>query len=68
MPRKYNLASKSDMRKFEKDLRKDFKSAIIHSKHEITCDQCGHKFSARIGENVCPYCNKTFKLEFDMYL
>lgn len=70
MPRKYNLGSKSDMRRFERDLKKSVmdqaKSSIMHNTHEITCPNCGNKFNARIGSNICPHCKKSIDLQLDM--
>lgn len=70
MARKYNLGSKSDMRRFERDLKKSVieqaKDSITNSTHEIKCPNCGNTLNARIGSNTCPHCHKSIDLTLDM--
>ena len=70
MSKKYNLGSKSDMKRFERDLEKSLmnqaRSSIMQGTHEVTCPCCGNRFGARIRSNVCPHCRKTIDLQLDM--
>lgn len=70
MAKKYNLGSKSDMRRFERDLKKSVmdqaESAIRRSSHEVVCPNCKRSFSAHIGSNTCPFCKQLIYLQLDM--
>lgn len=70
MGKKYNLNSKSSMRKFARDLEKNVmaqaKSTILNGTHQITCPNCKHTFGAHVGKNICPFCRKTVDLTLDM--
>ena len=52
MARKYNLGSKSDMRRFERELKKSVmdqaKTSIMRGTHKVTCPHCGHNLNAHI--------------------
>ncbi len=69
MAKKYNLLSKSDMRRFSRDLEKSVKQqasdAIKKSLHEFTCPSCNRKFQVRVGANTCPHCGQCIDLKFD---
>lgn len=69
MSKKYNLLSKSDMRRFSRDLEKSVRQqasdAIQKSLHEFTCPSCGKKIQVHIGANTCPYCGQKIDLKFD---
>ena len=55
MARKYNLGSKSDMRRFERELKKSVmdqaKTSIMRGTHKVTCPHCGHNLNAHIGSS-----------------
>lgn len=69
MAKKYNLFSKSDMRRFSRDLEKSVKKqasdAIKNSLHEFTCPNCNRKLQVHVGANTCPYCGQRIDLKFD---
>lgn len=69
MAKTYNLLSKSDMRKFQKDLEKtvmnEAKSAAMKSKHEILCPHCDSEITVRAGKNICPHCRNTVDVTLD---
>lgn len=60
MARKYNIFSKSDMRRFQRDLQRDlehdFKKAINTATYQHVCHGCGRTFNVKVGQNYCPYC------------
>ena len=70
MARKYNLGSKSDMRRFERELKKSVmdqaKTSIMRGTHKVTCPHCGHNLNAHIGSNTCPHCKQLIHLNLDI--
>ncbi len=70
MAKKYNLFSKSDMRKFQQDLEKsvikESKSAILKSKHDIKCPNCSRNVNAPVGKSRCPYCHNEININLDI--
>ncbi len=54
----YELGNKSDMKRFMKDLEKEVIKDIESQLKNYRCPSCGHRFSAEIGENVCPSCHQ----------
>lgn len=70
MPKKYNLNSKSDMRKFQKDLENSIldsaRKSVSLGRYDINCPHCKMLFSAKKGMNVCPHCRKTVDLKLDI--
>lgn len=70
MSKKYNLNSKSDMRKFQRDLEKTVmhkaKSAIMKKQFDVTCPHCQSKVNIPAGKSLCPSCRKQidFKINF----
>lgn len=71
MKRNYNLASKSDMRRFARDLEKDIyndvKRQALRSTYAINCPNCEHIILISPGQRHCPICGTdiNFKLDFD---
>ncbi len=69
MAKKYNLGSKSDMRKFQRDLEKAVNKSVVDSVRSkgitIECPNCKKQLTARTGQNVCPYCGKSIQLNVD---
>lgn len=69
MAKKYNLGSKSDMRKFERDLEKSMidiaKDYAKKGNFDIECPDCGEKISVPVGESQCPKCGKIINLCFE---
>ena len=70
MGKKYNIGSKSDMRRFERDLNKQVKSmaadAIQSQSYNVTCPHCSSSFRAHAGKNVCPACRNTVDLSLNI--
>jgi len=70
MPRRYNLASKSDMRRWARDLEKDLTSLaqkqVLKMKHNIPCPHCVREISVSSGWNVCPYCANGVDLQLQI--
>lgn len=66
MSRKYNLGKKSDMRRFERDLKNQILSAakqeMRKGSYDIACPHCNTKISANVGRNTCPHCGNTVDL------
>ena len=62
MAKKYDIFSKSDMRRFQRDLERDFKKAVNTATYQYVCHACGRSYNARVGHNHCPYCRAEFIL------
>lgn len=66
MARNYNLMSKSDMRRFAKDLERsvmDEARKVANSMdHDYTCPTCNHDITVRVGFNSCPYCGQEIEV------
>lgn len=71
MAKKYNLLSKSDMRKFQKDLEKtvmaEAKSAALKGKYDISCPHCNKSVVVRVGKNSCPHCHNEIEFKLDVH-
>lgn len=70
MSKEYNLGSKSDMRRFERDLNKSVQNVAVNALQSraitVTCPRCKRKFSAHSGTNTCPFCRQTVDLQLDI--
>ncbi len=70
MARKYNLGSKSDMRRLERDLTRAVEKSVtdgLHSmKYDINCPHCGATFQAPAGKSHCPVCKNIVDLELNI--
>lgn len=74
MGRKYNLAKKSDMRRFVRDLEKDVrntaqeavKKEAYNRKYDISCPHCQESISVPPGKSICPNCKKEITLTLDI--
>lgn len=71
LSKKYDLFSKSDMRKFQKDLEKtvmnEAKSAALKGKYDITCPHCEKDIVVRVGKNLCPHCQNEIDFKLDIH-
>lgn len=70
MVKTYDLLSKSDMRKFQKDLEKavihEAKSAVSKMEHKILCPHCGSEITVRAGKNICSHCHNEVEVTLDL--
>jgi predicted amidophosphoribosyltransferase len=72
MAKKYNLGSKSDMRKFMKDFNRevinDVKSQALNGEFEVTCPSCSNDITVPAGKSICSVCGEEIDLqiEFDI--
>lgn len=70
MTKKYNLTSKSDMRRFEKDLKNTIMDKARHAAqngtYDVACPHCGRTVKAHAGINQCPYCGNTIDLNLNI--
>ncbi len=61
MAKKYNISSKSDMKRFQKDLTKNIMDAaakqVNQARLNLVCPKCSAKFVGRVGPNTCPGCS-----------
>lgn len=68
--KQYKLSSKSDMKRFERDILKKAKSIAeneMRSKNiEVECKNCKRKIYAHYKYNRCPLCGFTFILNNDI--
>lgn len=67
MSKPYDLTKKSDMRRFEKDLKESMLDAAKKAVEdgmlfEIPCPHCGETISAPAGPSVCPLCHEKIEL------
>lgn len=69
MTKKYNLSSKSDMRKFERDLEKELidsaKSTARNALYDMNCPHCEKAIRVPAGLSRCPQCGGQINLELD---
>lgn len=70
MARKYNLASKSDMRRLTRDIEHDFKKQVKQKLPKtpiaIACPHCNSDINATTGRNTCPYCHNVVNVNYDL--
>ncbi len=61
----YKLNSKSDMRRFAKDLEKAIMKDIQSQKFDFTCPHCNHKIKVKTGKNKCQYCHNFINITWN---
>lgn len=70
MGKNYNLSSKSDMKKFQKDLEKTIMkkatSALMKKQYNVSCPHCQSEVKVPVGKSSCPVCHKPIDLELDI--
>lgn len=70
MAKKYNINSKSDMRRFQKDLEKIVKdeavSTVMKEKYEVTCPHCQANIKVPVGKSSCPNCRNPIDLKLNI--
>ena len=72
MPKKYNLSSKSDMRRLTKDLNKFVIETALEAaengiEFDVECPLCHHQIKAKAGLNTCPVCHEEFELTLQVH-
>lgn len=72
MSKKCDLSSKSDMRKFFKDIESEVmdeaKRSVLEDGIDYDCPKCSREFTAKHGSNICPYCGYAFQLNIKVTL
>lgn len=70
MGKKYNISSKSDMRRFERDLTNKVQSLATETlqkqTYDVTCPHCQATFGAQSGRNICPSCRNNVDLNLNI--
>lgn len=70
MKNSYNLSSKSDMKRFAKDLERRVKDAAIEEAmgrmYDVTCPTCGASVMVPTGKSRCPACGEEIDLQLDI--
>ena len=74
MPKKYNLGSKADMRRFERDFERQatkvMKNQVARFARtapiEIQCPSCERSITARSGISTCPHCKCSIDLNLNI--
>jgi len=70
MPKKYNISSKTDMRRLEKDLEKQVKDIAVKKaltmNHFVQCPHCTRKVTVMPGNYMCPFCKKGINLKITL--
>ena len=69
MSKKYDLGKNSDMRRFEKDLKKQAvdmaRESAKKQSFDTECPNCGKSINVNVGKNVCPHCGETVNVEIN---
>ncbi len=70
MAKKYNLLSKSDMRRLARDIERDVKKQVKRNLPKtpiaITCPHCSSTINVTAGRNICPRCHNTVNVNYDL--
>ncbi|MCH5298117.1 MAG: hypothetical protein J1E85_10685 [Ruminococcus sp.] len=70
MTKKYNLSSKSDMRKFERDIKNSLldsaRNSVRQRTYDVICPHCKMPFKAKSGKNICPNCKNNVDLHLNI--
>ena len=70
MSKKYNISSKSDMRKFQKELKNGIlqkaEESLYQQQYSVNCPHCHVKIMARPGKQSCPNCSKEIDLDLNI--
>lgn len=70
MAKNYNISSKLDMRRFQKDLQatimKEAANAIRRGPIQATCPKCYATVSISGGATACPRCGARINLRIDI--
>ncbi|GAK30401.1 hypothetical protein WOSG25_021980 [Weissella oryzae SG25] len=69
MAKNFKISSKSDMRKFgkqlESDVKKLAKDSLSSQLFDVTCPHCEASVSVPEGRSNCPQCGEPIKLNLD---
>lgn len=70
MTKKYNISSKSDMRRFERDLSNKVQSMTYNTlqnrTYDVTCPHCHASIQVHPGKSMCPFCRKEIDLKLNI--
>ena len=70
MGKSYNIGSKSDMRRFERDLKKRVtelaEESIRSGTYTANCPHCGEETEVTDGLNRCSHCHQQFKVTINV--
>lgn len=70
MPKKYDINKKSDLKRFERDLKKKTASIIeqnLYSRnYDVECPHCHSKISVPSGFSKCPICYNDINLNLNI--
>ena len=70
MGKNYNINSKSDMKRFMKDLEKQVYSnaeqQLYSQNYDVECPHCHSKVSVPAGKSICPICRNTIELNLNI--
>ncbi|MCL2841798.1 MAG: hypothetical protein FWE05_13650 [Defluviitaleaceae bacterium] len=70
MPKKYNISSKHDMVRLEKDLKNQAfniaRSKAASRNYTVDCPHCSKSVSITAGKSPCPFCRKEINLELNI--
>ena len=72
LAKKYNISSKSDMRKFERDVKQKLvdmsTSAVMSRKYLVDCPLCGTQVNIPVGKSLCPACGRSIDFKLNVHL
>lgn len=63
MGRSYDLSSKSDMRRFTRDIEKDVQKQMSKAGIDVKCPGCKAAIKVTPGANVCPKCGANIDVD-----
>lgn len=70
MKNSYNLSSKSDMKRFAKDLEQRVKDVAIEEAmgrmYDVNCPACGASVKIPTGKSRCPACGEEIDLQLNI--
>lgn len=69
MSKNYDISKKSDMRRFEKDLKKKAvdlaRDSAKKQSFDTHCPNCEESISVTVGKNICSHCKETIDLKLN---
>jgi hypothetical protein len=66
MAKKYKLTSKSDMRRFQKDMEKQLFDSIANRLYDVQCPHCQRNVRVKPGLSPCPMCREEIDLHINI--
>lgn len=65
MPKKFRLDNKTDMKKFQEEIKSQAKKNVSEQKFEVNCPHCDTKIHVPSGKSTCPNCDNEIDLNLN---